>query len=130
MQNTAVKQQHIALVALFNTNQQLLLLKRLKSAHCGGLWSFPGGKVESSESPLIAAQRELFEETRLIGENWQALGKNSHHYSDRNLHFTLFSCRCSDFSALKAESSHVWATVEQLNDYPMPEANQALIQLL
>ena len=47
--------QVIALVAAFNVNKELLLLKRPDHAHCGGLWSFPGGKVEAGETPLHAA---------------------------------------------------------------------------
>ncbi len=33
-----------------------------------GVWSFPGGKLEAGESPLVAATRELYEETGVVAD--------------------------------------------------------------
>jgi len=123
------KTQIIALVAVFN-HQELLLLKRPDDVHCGGLWSLPGGKVEDSEMPLQAAIRELKEETNLSGKLWRHLGKSSHHYNDRILNFLLFVCCCPDISKMSPESKHLWVKRNQLHDYPMPEANKPLINML
>ena len=41
---------------------QWLMHKRPLDKHHGGLWEFPGGKVESTESPAFALKRELREE--------------------------------------------------------------------
>jgi len=122
--------QVIALVAAFNKNGELLLLKRPDDAHCGGLWSFPGGKVEADEHPLQAAIRELKEETGLSGKHWRHLGKASHTYAGRAFHFLLFACICTNISGLNSESPHTWASIKELNDYPMPEANAKLKPLL
>ena len=43
--------------------KKLFLEKRKPKGIWGGLWSFPGGKVEDNEMPLDAAVRELKEET-------------------------------------------------------------------
>jgi len=98
--------------------------------HCGGLWSFPGGKVESGETPKAAAMRELQEETGLSATDWQSLCQQSFEYPDRLLHFELFSSVCHDTSVLNAESPHVWASVSQLDNYPMPTANDVFITAL
>ena len=125
-----MREQVIALVAAFNQAGEVLLLKRPEGVHCGGLWSFPGGKVEDGEMPLQAAVRELFEETGLKGSRWRHLGKISHTYDDRKLHVLFFVCRCKDISGLGCESAHAWARREALDNYPMPEANAGLLPML
>jgi len=127
---TAKTSQVIALVAAFNEKHELLLLKRPDKVHCGGLWSFPGGKVETDEMPLQAAIRELKEETNLSGKLWRHLGKSSHTYDDRTLNFLLFVCYCPDISNIKPESEHIWVKRDKLDAYPMPEANQKFIRML
>lgn len=125
-----MKEQVIALVAAFNSDKQVLLLKRPDDVHQGGLWSFPGGKVDEGETPLDAVVREFREETGLTGKLWRHLGKALHSYDDRTLHFLFFVCYCPDTSSLNGESPHAWANLNQLNHYPMPEANSKLIAML
>ena len=50
------------LAAVIYRDGQLLLCRRPPHKRHGGLWEFPGGKVEPGESDLAAAQRELAEE--------------------------------------------------------------------
>jgi mutator protein MutT len=122
--------QSIALVAPFNCKGQVLLLKRDKEQHCGGLWSFPGGKVETNENNQEAATRELQEETGLSGSQWQKLGEINYSYPDRPLKLILFSCLCPDTSKLQTEAEYIWIHSDKLNDHPMPEANAELLFIL
>ena len=122
--------QLIALIAAFNGDHEILLLKRPDEAHCGGLWSFPGGKVEAGETPLTAARRELTEETGLVGFDWHFLGEHRHRYAEAMLHFHLFACRCDPSARLRCQEQPIWVAPERLNDVPMPAANQALIGLV
>ncbi len=123
-------EQRIALVAALNGRGEMLLLKRADDAHCGGLWSLPGGKVDANESPLEAAMRELREETGIAGQGWRQLGEASHRYPDRHLAFALFACDCPDLSGFIPESPCAWVPLERLEDYPMPEANRQMLPLL
>jgi len=122
--------QVISLVAAFNPAHELLLLKRPESVHQGGLWSLPGGKVESNEMPLQAAVREFKEETGLKGTQWRHLGKFSHTYAEKTLHFLIFVCFCPDISNFTPESTATWVSLDSLNDYPMPAANTKLVPML
>ena len=125
-----MKSQSIALVIPIDIDGKVLLLKRNGDQHCTELWSFPGGKIEVGETPKLAAVRELEEETGLEGKEWKFLGDSTFEYPDRLLHFLLFRCRCENLASLDCESPHLWVEPDQLSDYPMPEANLALIQML
>jgi len=125
-----MKSQAIVLIAPFDDKGNVLLLKRDEKAHCAGLWSFPGGKVEAGESSEDAAIRELKEETALSATGWKNLCQQSFEYPDRLLHFNLFICVCYDISPLNAESAYVWSAVDKLTDYPMPAANDLFIAAL
>jgi len=119
----------IALVIACNQAGEILLLRRPADVHCGGLWSFPGGKVEGEEMPLDAAVRELREETGLAGRLWRHLGKTHHTYPDRTLFFLLFACLC-DPEELATNDETRWVRFESLADMAMPEANQKMLAMI
>lgn len=52
----------VVAVALRKADGRILMQQRHLSAEHGGLWEFPGGKVEAAETPEAAAVRELEEE--------------------------------------------------------------------
>ncbi|HKR92300.1 MAG TPA: (deoxy)nucleoside triphosphate pyrophosphohydrolase [Novosphingobium sp.] len=52
----------VVAVALIDADGFILMQQRHLSAAHGGLWEFPGGKIEPGETPEFAAARELDEE--------------------------------------------------------------------
>jgi len=63
----------VAVVALDKDNN-LYLLREEKYLH-GSLWTIPAGKIEKADkNPLLAAKRELKEETGLTAKKWTDLG--------------------------------------------------------
>jgi 8-oxo-dGTP diphosphatase len=56
-----------------NENQFLLLLKS-SGRFGGGFWNAPGGKIKDGEDPVIAAKREVLEETGLTVEDLEKMG--------------------------------------------------------
>ena len=50
------------LASVIKQDNRLFICQRPASKRHGGLWEFPGGKVEAGESDLAASRRELAEE--------------------------------------------------------------------
>lgn len=76
MHESRVEQPIPVLAAVVRRGESFLLAKRPPHKRHGGLWEFPGGKLEEGESLLDAARRELREELGVevvaVGESiWQ-----------------------------------------------------------
>ena len=134
MPNTAAnKQVHVAVGVIFNSQGQILIARRHDDAHQGGLWEFPGGKVESDESVCDALARELYEE---LGINIQTssckpLIEIRHDYSDKVVLLDVWAVSEFDGEASGKEVQPLrWVDRSQLSDYDFPAANIAIIDAL
>ena len=74
----------------------MLIARRPEGRSLAGLWEFPGGKVEPSESPESALVRELHEELgiRIEAADLRPFTFASHAYADFHLLMPLYLCRC------------------------------------
>ena len=66
----------VVAVALLAADSRVLMQRRRLGRQHGGLWEFPGGKVEPGENPRLAAIREIDEELsiRLRAEDLSPVG--------------------------------------------------------
>ncbi|MBI1170958.1 NUDIX domain-containing protein [bacterium] len=123
----------VSAVALIDPDGRVLLAQRPPGKSMAGLWEFPGGKVEPTETPEAALIRELEEE---LGINtWKSclapLTFASHSYDSFHLLMPLFACRRWEGIATPREGQTLaWVTPEKLRDYPMPPADVPLIPVL
>jgi 8-oxo-dGTP diphosphatase len=120
----------IALVVV-SRGELVLVARRPAGTHLGGLWEFPGGKIEHGETPADAARRELAEETGLVAESLEPLVVVVHDYADRPLRFHVFLAR-DPRGEPYAERRREWAwkTHAELDELSMPEANAPMLRAL
>ena len=69
-----MKRVHVAAAVIRGSDDRILIAKRAQDKHQGGLWEFPGGKVEPGERPEAALIRELREELRGAGAKFHTDG--------------------------------------------------------
>ncbi len=134
MPSTAAKPPiRVAVGVICDGAQNILIAKRPAHLHQGGLWEFPGGKIEAGESLSQALVRELREELG-IAVNPQAcesLVDIEHDYGDKAVRLEV--CWVRDFSGEpegREGQPLRWVSAEALTDYAFPVANQAIIQAL
>ena len=134
MQNTAAnKRVHVAVGVIFNSQGQILIARRHDDAHQGGLWEFPGGKVESDESVCDALARELHEELgiNIHTSSCKPLIEIRHDYSDKVVLLDVWAVSEFDGEASGKEGQPLrWVDRSQLSDYDFPAANIAIIDAI
>lgn len=98
-----------------------------------GLWEFPGGKVEASETPEETVIRELEEELGIVTQTdcLAPLTFASHAYDDFHLLMPLYICRRYQGVPQPKEGQALkWVRPQAMRDYPMPPADEPLIPFL
>lgn len=123
----------VAAVALIDPEGRVLLAQRPEGKSMAGLWEFPGGKVETGETPETALIRELQEELGI--ETWNSclapLSFASHSYDEFHLLMPLFACRKWQGIVRPQEGQALkWVRAAELRNYPMPAADIPLIPML
>lgn len=116
--------------ALVDIDGRVLIAQRPEGKAMAGLWEFPGGKVESGETPEVALIRELNEELQIdvTASCLAPLTFASHAYDHFHLLMPLYVCRKWDGQISPREHSELaWVRPNRLRTYPMPEADLPLI---
>tara|TARA_B100001996_G_C18374376_1_gene482857 strand:+ start:108 stop:506 length:399 start_codon:yes stop_codon:yes gene_type:complete len=120
----------VVAAALIDVDGRVLLTQRPKGKSMAGLWEFPGGKIESGETPTGALIRELNEE---LGINtWSSclapLTFANHSYEDFHLLMPLFACRRWEGTLIPKENQKIkWVKPIELKAYPVPPADIPLL---
>ena len=119
--------------ALVDRDGRVLLARRPASKEMGGLWEFPGGKVDEGESPGAALVRELKEELGIDAEAacLAPAGFSSLASGEFHLLMPLFVLRKWKGIARPLEADELaWVSPEQFSAFPMPPADLPLARQL
>ena len=120
-----------ALITTRSPRPQVLLAQRPAGKSMAGLWEFPGGKVESGETPETALVREMREELGIVINEGSLtpLTFASHSYETFHLLMPVFQCIDSwSGTPVGAEGQEIgWVTANDLSRYAMPEADLPLL---
>ena len=123
----------VAACALVDVDGRVLIAQRPAGKTMDGLWEFPGGKVETGETPEATLVRELGEEIGVTTSEacLAPLTFASHAYPDFHLLMPLYVCRrWSGVPEPREGQALKWVMPVKLRDYPMPPADLPLIPAL
>ena len=114
-----------------NPQGEILIAKRPDHLHQGGLWEFPGGKLEAQELPRAALARELVEELGISVNVAQPLLKTRHDYPDKSVELDVWTVPSFAGEAHGREGQKiVWVRREELARYDFPAANTPILDRL
>jgi 8-oxo-dGTP diphosphatase len=131
MPNTAVERLAVAIGIIRDAERRVLIAQRAGHRHQGGLWEFPGGKIEAGESAAAALGRELREELALDVLACRPLLTLDHDYPDLAVRLEVREVTQFRGEAVGCEGQAlVWAPLAELARYPMPAPNRAIIAVL
>ena len=111
---------------------KVLITRRPSRGLLGGMWEFPGGKLEEGEDHPSGLKREIREELDAEIEVGAAFGVYQHAYTHFKVTLHAYRCRLLDGSLPKLlEASDMrWVTARELSQYPMGKIDRQISKRL
>lgn len=119
---------HVAVGVIVDDRRRVLLTRRADHQHQGGLWEFPGGKVEAGEALAAALARELSEELDITPARTSSLLEVEHDYGDKTVLLDVhvvweFAGKPRSLEGLPM----AWVAAPDLPNYAFPAANKPIV---
>ncbi len=123
-----MKRIHVAAAVIRGADGRILIARRPDDKHQGGLWEFPGGKVEADESVEQALARELDEELGIRPSAARPLLQVRHDYPDKQVLLDVWDVSAFTGEPHGAEGQPLaWVAPDRLGDYQFPAANRPIV---
>lgn len=128
---TPLPHKSVGVAVIWNDLGQILIDRRKPEGAFGGLWEFPGGKLEPGESIEACIQREIKEELGIeiaVGERIIAI---DYDYSYFTVSLNVHHCRHLAGEPQPLECDELrWVTLDEIDQFPFPKANEKIIAAL
>ena len=122
---------HVAVGVVINHRCEILISQRHVDSHQGGLWEFPGGKLEKGEDVRSALCRELQEELGIRVEIDCELLKVKYDYPEKSVLLDVWIVKEFEGEPAGKEGQPIqWVHATELDPTQFPPANVPIIQAL
>lgn len=129
--NVPARHKQIGVAVIINDQNEVLIDRRLEGGSFGGLWEFPGGKLELGETVEECIMREVEEEIGIQIRVTESLITIDHSYPQVQLTLYVYLCRhlAGEPQTIACEEVR-WVAIADLDQYSFPKANGEIIQAL
>jgi len=122
---------HIVTAAVLQRGGKILLAKRPSKGLLGGLWEFPGGKVEKGESLEACLVREIQEELGAEIRVGEPFGVYQHAFTHFRITLHAFLSELTAGEPRPVEAAELaWVLPVELGNYPMGKVDRQIARLL
>jgi mutator protein MutT len=131
MMENSSSHKRVGVGVIYNEEGEILIDRRLDRGFLGGLWEFPGGKIEANETVEDCIEREILEELGIEIEVGQRLITIEHTYNNFSVTLIVHLCRHISGEPQLIECAEVrWVKREEIDSFNFPEANKQIIAAL
>ncbi len=117
----------VVAAAVVRRHGRVLIGRRPKGKLLGGLWEFPGGKVEGDESLNACIRREMREEVGVSVAAGSEIGVFHHAYTHFRVTVHALECRLVRGEPKALEHTDLrWVPVRELGKFPMGKVDRAI----
>lgn len=114
----------VAAAIIENAQGELLIARRRPDKSQGGLWEFPGGKLEADESVVACLRRELLEEMNIEIEPYAYFATNEHDYGSVQIRLIAHKVRfIRGEIQLVDHDAYRWVALTELERYEFAPAD-------
>ena len=122
---------YIGVAVISSKEGKILIDRRKEGGEMGGLWEFPGGKIEPGETVEECIKREIKEELDLeilVGDRLTTI---THAYKTFKVTLYVHDCQYLSGSPQALECEEIlWVEPSQIHQYQFPQANTQIVNLL
>ncbi len=109
---------------------RVLLTQRPEGSHLAGLWELPGGKIRPGEDPVAALEREWREELGCEVCEVEPFSFSFHAYPEKTVLLLCYALSVRTRPTPLEGQRMEWVALEELSEWPMPAADQGLVEKL
>jgi 8-oxo-dGTP diphosphatase len=114
----------VGAVIFDNKINRYLVTMRDKNRYQGGLWEFPGGKIETDETKEEALMREIKEELNCTIKVGQLIKDYTHSYPELTVRLITYLCSIEEgMPELSEHESMKWVTKEEMKKLIFADAD-------
>lgn len=129
--SSSLPHKQIGVAVIIDRDGKILIDRRKSAGEMGGLWEFPGGKIELGETIEECITREVKEELALDIAVGDRLTTITHTYETFKVTLYVHYCQYLSGKPQPIECEEIlWVNSSQLSRYRFPPANAKIINLL
>lgn len=122
---------HTVTAAVFQQDGKVMIAQRPQNGLLGGMWEFPGGKLEPGEDLQTCLRREIFEELGVDIQVGELFGVYQHAYTHFRVTLHAFLCTLNGIQPEVKEHTEIcWVPLLELEAYPMGKIDRQIASQL